>query len=276
MRPTRRQAIRASVGSLCAVALANHQRRLDAKEASSTKMRPLDYGRSFITHAAAFNAVRFWVESRTRIFDSQTGSHRDYYQCASCKSEHTFAKKGLFNEDNYDFLPIVSGEDLLVFRRHARLTDSYRDVAKTTRYWGPPTLKVRTAPRVKELENWESIRNATAAATPIVAQTEISHADTGLRAIIEYPVKTMNISLDKKLFQVDTGPIAYPDLTKRQTPEITALSLAFVAFNAPDFADFVVEQPTPVVEEGEEKCQIFHYSSPFSLPARNRLLALED
>ena len=138
MRTTRRQALRTSLGSLCAVALTGRHQSLVAKDAGA-KMRPLDYGRSFITHAASFNAVRFWVESRTRIFDPETGSQRDYYQCGSCKSEHTFAKKGLFNEDNYDFLPIISGENLLVFRRHARLTDRYRDVAKTTTgYWGPP------------------------------------------------------------------------------------------------------------------------------------------
>ena len=40
--------------------------------------------------------------------------------------------------------------------------------------------------------------------------------------------------------------------------------------------DFVVEQATPIVVEGEEKCQIHHYSAPFSLPAKNTLLAVED
>ena len=278
MERTRRQALRATLGSVCAVLLGAPRHQLSGKEVQSINgMQPLDYGRSFITHTAAFNAVRFWVESRTRIIDERTGSHRDYYQCGSCKSERTFAEKDLFIEDNYDFLPIVSGsDDLLVFRRHARTTDRYRDVAKVDRYWGPPTLKLRTAPQVREVGDWEAIRTATAAAAPIVAQTEIANEETGLRAIIEYPVKTMNIGLDKKLYQVDTGPVAYPDLAKRHTPDIACLSLAFVAFNAPAFADFVVEQPTPVVEDGVEKCKVFHYSAPFSLPARNRLLALDD
>jgi hypothetical protein len=62
-------------------------------------MRPLDYGRSFICHLADFNSVRFWVESRTRVFEKKTV---DFYQCASCKSEDTFASKNLFYEDNYD------------------------------------------------------------------------------------------------------------------------------------------------------------------------------
>jgi hypothetical protein len=91
---------------------------------------------------------------------------------------------------------------------------------------------------------------------------------------MECPVKTMNVSLEKELYQVDTGPIAFPDLTKRYERWIESLRLAFVAFNAPHFADFVVEQPTPVIENGQEVCKIHHYSKPFSLPATNRLLAV--
>jgi hypothetical protein len=49
-----------------------------------------------------------------------------------------------------------------------------------------------------------------------------------------------------------------------------------VAFNAPHFADFIIEQPTAVVEDEVEKCQIHHFSAPFSKPAKNTLLAVED
>jgi hypothetical protein len=66
-----------------------------------------------------------------------------------------------------------------------------------------------------------------------------------------------------------------PDLTKRFEPPIASLRLAFVAFNAPHFADFVVEQPTPVMIDGREQCKVYHYSRPFSLPAANRLFALD-
>jgi hypothetical protein len=49
-----------------------------------------------------------------------------------------------------------------------------------------------------------------------------------------------------------------------------------LAFNAPHFADFVIEQPTPVVIDGKECRQIHHYSGPISMPAKNLLLAVED
>jgi len=237
-------------------------------------MPPLDYGLSFICNAAPFNAVRFWIESRTRIIDERAKTWTDYYQCGSCKSENTFAERDLFQKNNYDFLPILGGGVWLIFRRPAGLSEKYRKVARVEDVWGKPTLKLREAPEATVLDTWEQIRDATAAAIPIVTQTEFANPETGLRAIIECPTKTMNVSVEKKLYQVDTGPVAFPDLTKRHDPEIECLSLAFVAFNATDFADFVIEQPTPVLEDGVAKCEVYHYSRPFSLPAKNRILAL--
>ncbi len=237
-------------------------------------MRCLDYGRSFICNPSPANSVRFWVESRTTIVDQKTGRATVYYQCGSCKSENTFAPKDLFQQDNYDFLPILGGGYWLIFRRKAWLNENYRSVVEAEKVWGKPILKLREAREVVELTTWEQVRDATAAAVPIVTQTELAGAETGLRAVIECPTKTMNVSLNKKMYQVDTGPIAYPDLSKRFDPQIECLSLAFLAFNAPDFADFVVEQPTSASRDGKAPCQVYHYARPFSTKARNRLFAL--
>ena len=243
-----------------------------ADQAATSKC--LDYGRSFICGTAAFNNVRFWVESRTTIFDDQAGTATDYYQCASCKSENTFGEKDLFLADNYDFLPILGGGYWIVFRRPARISDRYRAICEVEKLWGEPRLLLHDAAEVRVVETFEQIRDVTAAGLPLVTQTEIRNQTTGLRAVIECPSKTMNISLDKRMYQVDTGPIAYPDLSKRFDPEIDCLSLAFVAFNADHFADFIVEQPTALVEEGQEKGKFYHFSAPFSMPAKNTVLAL--
>jgi hypothetical protein len=238
----------------------------------------LNYGRSFLRGTKAFNNVRFWIESRTTIINEATETVQTFYQCASCKSVNTFGEKDLFYADNYDFLPIFGGhraENLLIFRRHARLNADYRSQVKSEDVWGKPNLQLREAKKATPLDTWEKIRDTTAAGTPIVSRTTIRNAKTKLRATIECPVKTMNISLDKKMYQVDTGPIAFPDLAKPAQPLIGCLSLAFVVFNAPHFADFVIEQPTPVIEKEKELCKIYHYSNPISLPAENQLFALD-
>ena len=235
-------------------------------------MMPLNYGSSFICHSADFNSVRFWVESRTRVFAEKAV---DFYQCGSCKSEDTFAPKDLFYHENYDFLPIFGEEDLLIFRRPAGLSDRYRQVCKARDVWGPPILKLREASGVRELKCWEDIREATMAGLPIVGQTEIRNPSTGLRAIIEFPVKTMNLSPERRMYQVDTGPVAYPDLSRENEPRISCLSLAFLAYNSESATDFILETPTRVMRGGQELAEIYHYSRPFSMEARNRLFSTE-
>ena len=281
MQTTRRSFVAGGIASLCALpAMAKASAADEAQGDNRSKKAQigcLDFGLSFVCNPSPANAVRFWIESRTTVIDEATGEATEFYQCASCKSENTFSERDLFKEDNYDFLPIFGGrdaEDLLVFRRPAQLSDRYRAVTKSEDVWGKPILRLRQGKPVRVLDSWEKIHQATASGVPIVTLTEISNPDTKLRAIIECPVKTMNISIEQQMYQVDTGPIAFPDLTRRYDPLIEGLSLAFVAFNAPQFADFIVEQPMPVVEDDKELCKVYHYCNPFSLAAKNTVLAV--
>lgn len=272
MKPTRREMMQTAFAAGALTMTGSSA--LDAVPGASGAMTPLDYGRSFICNTASFNAVRFWVESRTRIIDVEAGTHTDFLQCGSCKSENTFAEQDLFHDDNYDFLPILGDGQWLVFRRTVRLSDRYRTVHPVAELWGQPELRLREATEYTRLETWEAMRDATAAAIPLVTQTEIGSPDEKLRAIIECPTKTMNVDLDGKRYQVDTGPVAYPDLTKDYPAPIDRLHLAFVAFNAPHFADWVVEQPTRVHPDGDNATEVYHYAKPFSLPAKNHVIAL--
>ena len=112
--------------------------RAHAAEATGMEMVPLDYGRSFLRGTSTKNSVRFWIESRTRIIDVERKTSTDYYQCASCKSENTFGEKDLFYVDNYDFLPIFGGANLLVFRRKAWLNPDYRSTYTIDQLWSQP------------------------------------------------------------------------------------------------------------------------------------------
>ena len=177
---------------------------------------PLDYGRSFVCGTTPANSARFYVESRTILLDGDR--RHEFLQCGSCKSEDTFAEKELFNEDNYDFLPIL-GDDgqWLILRRKNRVTSEYRQTMKPG--WGPMIRRLVRGRKVTVLETWEQIRDATAIGTPIVLRTEIAHSGTGFRAIIEAPVKAMNISIDRQKYQVDTGPacLTSADATNRKS-----------------------------------------------------------
>lgn len=235
-----------------------------AQAAPPATMTPLDYGRSFLSGVAPWNRVRFWVESRTRVIDEASGKFEDYLQCASCKSENTFAERELFHKNNYDFLPIFGPEFGVIFRRHAHVNPNYRSVLPVNKMWEGQKQGLRVSRRSRLLPTTAAIREATHKGAPLVAQVEIAGA--GTRAIIEFPVKTMNIDDAKDLYQVDTGPVAFPDLTG--TGHIAdRMWLAFVAFNAPHFADFILED----VAANNTR----HYTRQVSLAAKNRLFAVE-
>jgi hypothetical protein len=237
----------------------------------------IDYGKSFFCNTADFNAVRMWIESRTTIIDTKLGSQTVYYKGAACKSENTFGQKDLFYEDNYDFTPIFGDGKVLVFRSHSsKRGDSYRTTKNMEEMWGGNPVIYTPGPEVvTELDTWEKIRDATAAGIPIVTQTEFSNESTGLKAIIECPCKTMNISHPKRMYQVDTGPIAFPDLSKRFDAQIDCLELAFIAFMNSSFADFVIKAPTAIMEGNKEVATVLHYSKLVTIDnAKNKIFAL--
>ena len=240
-------------------------------------MTPLDYGRSFLIGNGPENEVRFWVESRTRIIDEGSGNDEELIQTASCKSEHTFAERGLFHQDNYDFLPIFGPEYGIIFRRKARVDTGYKRCLPSADMWNGQKHRLVEGERVEELTDNEAIREATYRFAPLVSQTRISSEEAGLTAIIECPIKTMNTNRERDAYQVDTGPVAFPDLGGGYERHVDRISLAFLAFNAPDFTDFVIETPTDVgTPTGVgEACQIYHYSKLVSLPAENRLFSVE-
>ena len=245
-----------------------------AREDAVEGLSIIDYRRAFITGKAARNRVRFSVDSRVRLIDERLGRHEDFYQCAVGQTEHTFADSDLFTADTADFIVIFGPAFGIKFRRTAHLNPGYRQVYRVTDLWGGQVYRLPHPPSSQLLSTNESIRKATHEDLPLVGQTEIRNPATGLHAIVEFPVKTMNIHDRKDLYQVDTGPVLYPDLTLRHPRLVYAISLAFVAFNSPHVADFVIEDGTPILEAGHEVTRVHHYSRRLSVPAQNRLFAI--
>jgi len=234
----------------------------------------LDYGRSFVNTTGPSNAPYFWVESRCRIADPATGETAEYLQCGSCKSENTFAESDLFQDPNYDFIPVFSERDCVIFRRHAEATAGSRQVAPRD-IWGAPAPCLRTFDG-RVLTSAQAIGEALKAAKPLVGQTELRDEETGRTAIIEYPIKTLNWRPGEELWQVDTGPVLLPDLSVPAEEWSESLQLAFIAYRTFDWADFVVEQPTPIIRDESEVATVHHYSGLVHKATRNVLLALDE
>ena len=238
-------------------------------------MEVCDYGRSFVTfvgHERSNNA-RLQVESITRLTDTEAGTSADFFFFASCKSEDAFAKENLFYEDNYDFCGIFSADEYAIFRTCSTHTEEFREQgAWRGRFEDVHWHIVRS--EGTELTEAVQIVRASLENVPLVGKVEIASADGALSAEIEFPIKTMNANDLRDIYQVDTGPLAFPDFEMAAGRHIERLSPAYVAYNAPNFADFVVQVPHPIIIGGREVAKVTHYAKLVSLPARTRAIAV--
>lgn len=123
----------------------------------SSVKRPdcLDYSRPFLKNTGEHNAVRMMIESRTTIYDLESGSQSDYFQCARCKIEDTFAKENLIYKDNYAFLLIFGEDKVLVFRSFTdHRNDRFRKISSMTDMWGKaPLLHLPVPDSIAELDS---------------------------------------------------------------------------------------------------------------------------
>ncbi len=241
----------------------------------------IDFGRSFVLGSGSarsgqteHNDPRFWVESALRIFDGRRGDPIVYYQCGSCKAEETFADRDLFKPDNYDFLPAFGEDQIVVFRRGAFAGQfPYRTVTSTEGHpWGRLSYHV-AAVESTPLATFEAVAQATRQCIPIVGKTMVTDRNSGIRAEMEYPIKTMNIRYRPDRYQIDTGPLLLPDLSQRPANWGEVLSLAYVAFVNAQIAAFVVEAPVGDPNRGSST-QVMHYSRIEEIGALNTLWAV--
>ena len=238
-------------------------------------MQVCDYSRSFVTFVTEGrgNNARLQVESVCRLTETASGATQEYLFFASCKSEHTFADRDLFHEDNYDFCGIFSEEEYAIFRTYSTHTGRFREEGLwRDRFQDVVRQLVRVEGR--ELAEPAEAVAATLEGNPLVGQVEIASEDGALRALTEFPIKTMNANDIRSVFQVDTGPVPFPDFGRDTGRHIERLSPAYVAYNAPDFADFVIQDELAVGADAGQAA-VTHYSRLVSLPAVTRVIALE-
>jgi hypothetical protein len=238
----------------------------------------LDYGRCFVTFVTngRGNNARLQVESRCRLTETASGAWEDYLFFASCKSEDTFAARNLFYEENYDFCGIFSDDEYVLYRTRATHTDGFREEGLWKDRFEDVNRHLPVA-HATPLKGPSDVVSASLAGIPLVGQVDIASGDGSLKASLEFPIKTMNANDIRNVYQVDTGPVAFPDFGAEAGRHIERMWPAYVAYNTPDFADFVVQHPYPVPSgNAGPKVTVTHYGRLESLPAETRVLAVSS
>ena len=258
-------------------------------------MQTVDFTRSYLifrndylkkpaptaSHAppSSLNNARILLDCVCEIADKESGGAQTFVVGASCKTERVGVARDIWLHPNADFVPIFSRDRFMIVKTY--------DVANKGVPFYPPSRGMQPERQVGDVaDGFESVRldirrvegellesaAAVVEATldpggpPLVGRTVIEEGR--YRATLEFPVKTMNASERDFIYQTDTGPVIMPDFSREPDDLIAGFELAFIAFNSPDWAEFVVRVPT-LVGEGIE---VNHYSKFVRYDTQNQVV----
>ena len=258
-------------------------------------MNTFDFNRSFftfridtlvkqpltVTHKPPFNLnnARIPIECRCVVTEKATDQSQSFVLGASCKTERVGVEGDIWLEPNADFCPIFSDDRYLSLK-------TYSQVGTTMELFPPGSgsqsdrqtgLIDETYDSVKidmtecegtPLDSAQEIVEAVLANQNLVARTELEN--DRYHALIEHPVKTINANERDWIYQTDTGPVLFPDLSVEPDAMLTSLELAYSAFNCPDWIEFIVRRVTPTTSD----VSVYHYSDAVRCDSRNQMLRI--
>jgi hypothetical protein len=252
-------------------------------------MSAIDFANSYMTFFGHDNGsiARIQLDAACTIVDDRSAASETFYLIAPCRSEEMYGERDLFKTPNYDFRGVWSHEECLILRKHwvsepehiKRPDQQGTDASKLAEYslnrerFAEVRLDIRTFKKIRSLSDPAEIVELTLSNVPLVARTKLRAAHDGVRALLEYPVKTMNILRDPPSFQVDTGPLIVPDFNSRAEHYIQRFDVAYVAYNVFDKTEFILRKPTRVMEGDSLVLSVTDYSEVREAPAVNEIIA---
>lgn len=218
------------------------------------------------------NSVRIQIDATCTISHDPTGDSAMFYLIAPCRKEWMYRETGLIMDPGGEYRMIFSrGRQRDVAMSMVGQAD--RPLPTATDAFTSLDFELITVPAI-QLRSDEDVVRASQEQAPIVARTEITNAEHGLATMLEYPVRTMNFHPERQRFQVDTGPLIFPDLAVVVDHPLDCCQLAHTVYNTFDYAEFVCRRPIPLDTGGFGGLSIFPYSEVHRLPVRNELFAM--
>ncbi|MAG36525.1 MAG: hypothetical protein CL878_09830 [Dehalococcoidia bacterium] len=236
-------------------------------------MTATDFANSYMTWFGPRNNARIQLDAACTITNEASGQERTFYLIAPCRSESCYVDGQLFKMPNYEFCGIWSEDDFLTIRTHWVSERDNRVYGVNREHWEEMHLDIRHFDQAEELPDRAEIVAATFANRPLIARTELRDETSRQRAVLEYPVKTMNVLPDPPQFQVDTGPLIVPDFGSTAEHLIECLQMAYVVYQDFAQAEFILRQPVVVPSAEQPATETTDYSVIQTVPARNAILA---
>lgn len=226
-------------------------------------------------HVKIRNDVRILIDARCTITTDATGESEEFYLIAPCRSEWMYRETELIQNPSSEYRVIFSNDRQLSVGRRMHESEPRSGLSSPTARFDYVTFKISENGAELLADEAAVVEESQNGIRPIIAKTEIVNTERGLRALLEYPVRTMNYNTDHTRFQVDTGPLIFPDFNLHTEHMIESLKLAHAVYNKCDYVEFVCKQPTPLEVDGQVVATAFHYSDFHDLNATTTFYAAE-
>lgn len=234
-----------------------------------------------VTHEPPFtlNDVRVLLDCIVEVTDRATGRSTLHSLGASCKTERVNVQSDIWTQPNADFCMVTGPDAWMGLKRWDRTEKGVllhppslgvqpeRQLVDPKKAFSSWSVDVRRVP-ARRLETIADIAAALASDSPAVSRTRIEGRHCSV--VIEYPVVTANFSTRDRYYQLDTGPVLFPDADATASGMLETFNLAFVAHARPDWAEFLVSVPTAV----GSGISVHHFSKSVRVTCTNEMFVV--
>ena len=249
-------------------------------------MRTLDYSRCFVFYTGAINdeeinTCQCQILAKCEITQEATGESEAFFLGKECIGEYTYDERGIAQLPTAEVCIIFSNGKYKLLKKFVNHENDIIQIGEPEEkqrifdgryvYWTDLRFDLRMA-KARPLESREDIIKATLDSEPMLGRTIIWDGEREWTAVLEYPIVYMNVHPPISGFQIDVGPVLFPDFASTGETLISRLELAYVMYNDFDNAEFAIRTPTQVAQHDED--QTLHYSRAIKMPASNELFRL--
>ena len=248
----------------------------------------LDYRSCFAVNSSARdgiakNTCRSQILARCSLTNKRSGETCDFFLGKECIGEYMYQEHGIAQVPTSEVCVIFSTGDSSLLKKFANHDHDVVQAGEMTvprkgfdggyAHWTSLRFILKDA-TVRLLQTTDEIIRATLEGDSLIGRTILGDVDCDWNAVLEYPVAYMNVHPPEGRFQVDVGPIIYPDLAVSAPTAVEHLQLAYVMYNHLDSAEFALRVPTPVVDG--QSATTLHYSQIIRTTVPSSLYSLED
>ena len=200
--------------------------------------------------AGSVRDVRIGYEATCSITNHNTGHVEELFLLHPCLGEFTIPKQDFFLLPSYEFRVIFTPTHQIPIDRPASVAQLQR-TPQHHRFQGFK-LRTRTFPQSSTLTTVEEVIKATLANRPLNVRTTYQDSDGYHTISLQYPARTVNVNVGESLFQVDTGPVPFSEMSGWEGKRPLFAFLSFITFSSFNSAEFILRREVEPSEEDKK------------------------